>query len=190
MSCRGLALVAGVACGCLSIAAQDKPAPQPYTDADAYQIYSLLVPHEEVWGSKVRLIQQETTKTSSDGLLTPERCIDPSLSAEFGEAVLDYKRVNQQRWLLQQQFPLNIPYQLISTATVQAIFDEHKGDTSVPGGPLEAGWNAFRQSTRRPAASSSSPPWASTTTGPARWFIAVRVADRCAEAGPSICSRR
>ena len=190
MSCRGLALVAGVACGCLSIGAQDKPAPQPYTDADAYQIYSLLVPSEEVWGSKIRLIQQETTKTSSDGFLTPERCIDPRLSEKFGEAVLDYKRVNQQQWLLQQQFPLNIPYQLISTATFRAIFDEHKGDTQGPGDHSRRGGTLSGKSTRTPEASSSSPRWASTTTGPARWSIAVRVADRCAAVGPSICSRR
>jgi hypothetical protein len=143
MDCRQLALLAGMACGCLSVA-QGQTAPQPYMDADAYQIYSLLIPNEEVWHSKTRLIEQETV-TSAVMDITPESCIDPTVSEKFRDSITDYHKKNKQRWLLQRQFPIDIPYQLDSSDTLKAVFDEGKLDASGPGGPIEAGRDAFRR---------------------------------------------
>ena len=78
-----------------------------YEDADAYEVYSTILPSEwplRVAHAKQLVIRRETS--------TYEMCLkpDPEIQARFGPAIADYIRQNEKKWLLQPKFSLATPY--------------------------------------------------------------------------------
>ena len=61
-----------------------------------------------------------------------EECIDPGVAPEFKDAISEYNRLNQNKWLLQRKFSVNRPYEIIDAATLSAL----AGD---------GGWKGFSQ---------------------------------------------
>lgn len=125
-------VVAFIGCAAASFA-QDTAAPEAYLDADAYQVFSALLSESGAPGSTNTLvIEQETVPhlgrqagTFSDG---PEACIYPDVAIKFREAIADYNRVNQKRWLLQRSFEINGPYELVTADTLKTFFSHGDWD--------------------------------------------------------------
>jgi len=94
--------------------AQDIPAPQPYEDADAYQIYSLLLSQEESYGlGEVLLINEVTI----DGALS-RKCLTPEAEKQFSDAIAASYRVGAKRFRLQRRFQIKQPYKLYGPNSV------------------------------------------------------------------------
>jgi hypothetical protein len=122
-------IAAVVFLGCISSGmAQQATAPEPYNDAAAYQIYSLLLPQEESYGGELGtlVIQEETVQQlrQPNGFPTgPEDCLFPEAARRFQDAISDYNRVNQKHWLLQRKFQLEKPYEIVNSDTLKVVFD-------------------------------------------------------------------
>ena len=96
--------------------AQDSSTAQAYDVADAYQIYSLLIPHQESYGfAKGTLVIQEQTVTSADVV---GACLSPEAAREFSAAISDYRRSQTKKWLLKRQFQIEKPYEIESEQTL------------------------------------------------------------------------
>jgi hypothetical protein len=104
-----------------SSVAQDTSA-KPYEINEAYEIYSLVLPHEESSGfaKGTLVIQQETVSHSLD-----LACFDPKSAIKFKDALADYSRVQKRVWLLQREFQIEKPYELVSADTINLFFKEH-----------------------------------------------------------------
>jgi hypothetical protein len=94
--------------------ARDIPAPQPYQDADGYQIYSLLLSQEESYGlGEVLLINEVTI----DGALS-RKCLTPETGKQFSDAIAASYRVSAKRFRLLPHFQIKQPYKLYGPNTV------------------------------------------------------------------------
>jgi hypothetical protein len=102
--------------------AQDLSSARPYDIAEAYQIYSLLLPHEESYGfGKGTLVIQEDTVSHTLETV----CFDPNSASRFKDALADYSYVQKRAWLLQRRFQIEKPYEL---DTVNLLFKERGAD--------------------------------------------------------------
>jgi len=104
---------------------QNKP-PVPYEVAEAYEIYSAVLPGQwpvTVAHAKKLLIRAETT-TGGDGM-----CLKPEGEsiAVVGPAIKDYMEVNQNTWLLGKTFQMDLPYEFIFAADLKGIFSQGVG---------------------------------------------------------------
>jgi hypothetical protein len=85
----GVVILAGVAiffilpvAGITTLAAQEPDTPIPYDDPDAYQIYSLLIPHEESYEfGKGTIVIREETVSGPMQTDDPGRCISDQAMA-------------------------------------------------------------------------------------------------------------
>ena len=102
--------------------AQQATAPDPYDVAEAYQVYSALLPSEDAAnsGKGTLVIQQETLR----GAEPSDPCLTPEAAAKFKDAVADYKQVNRKPWLLQRQFQIAQPYELVSSDAIGKLFKQ------------------------------------------------------------------
>jgi hypothetical protein len=129
-----------VACLCWSAiaAGQSSVSAKTYDVEDAYQIYSLLLPHEESYSfAKGTLIIQEETELMRDG---SEPCVTPEAASRFKEAIADYKRLNTRPWLLQRQFQIEKSYEIVSSETIGIVFRSGGWDGFPKRYPESAGY--------------------------------------------------
>ena len=119
-------LVAACLCWSAIAAGQTSAAAKTYDVKDAYQIYSLLLSHEELFNfAKGPLIIQAETEESKGDLSEP--CVTPEAASRFKDAIADYKRVNKKQWLLQRQFQIEKPYGIVSSETIGIRYPESDG---------------------------------------------------------------
>ncbi len=83
--------------------------PEPYQVAEAYEIYSAILP--TTWPvteahAKTLLIRAETGSG-------PDMCLKPEGESVVGPAIADFIEVNKKPWLLQKAFQINQPYEFI-----------------------------------------------------------------------------
>ena len=111
--------------------AHDDPEAKPYKSADAYQIYGLPLPQEESYGfaNGTLIIREETVSNPEvpmPGLMPPPSppCVTPEAGSQFKDAIADYNRLNNKTWLLQREFQLDKPYEIVSSNTIDALFKE------------------------------------------------------------------
>jgi hypothetical protein len=106
-------------------AAQEAEAPAPYDDQDAYEIYSLLIPHEESYefGKGTIVIREETFP----GIKDSERCFSDKAATRFKDALHDFKRVNARPWLLQRLFEIDRPYEIVSAESIETALRTDDG---------------------------------------------------------------
>jgi hypothetical protein len=106
---------------------QSSEQPTAYEDNDAYEIYSVLLPQEEAYGfAKRTLVVREETESKSD----TEKCLTPEAAKEFKDAIADFAQVNRKRWLVQRQFQVEKPYEIVNSDTIDLLFKQ-------------SGWNGF-----------------------------------------------
>ncbi len=124
-----LALVGALVLGCsATMLAQQSDSPEPYNEDEAYRVYDVLLPQDSSPGTLV--IQQQTFgPLSQDGPvpLGPEGCLTAAAASEFKDAIRDYNRRNQKKWLLQRKFSLARPYEIIDPGTLSTMFQQADG---------------------------------------------------------------
>jgi hypothetical protein len=99
---------------------QDVPAAQPYDDTDAYEIYSLLLPHEESYSfaGETLMIQETTVAEHVLGA-----CLKNSDAKRFKGAIEGYNRIYDKNWRLQRQFKISKSYKLVGANVISALPD-------------------------------------------------------------------
>lgn len=107
-------------------------APAPYDDPDAYEIYDLLIPHEESYefGKGTIVIREETVAGRKDS----DRCFSGEAATKFKSALDDFKHVNAKPWLLQRLFQIERPYEIVSAHEIEAAFHAEG---------VQGGWEDF-----------------------------------------------
>jgi hypothetical protein len=117
--------------------------PEPYQVAEAYEIYSAILPTR--WPvteahAKTLLIRAETGSG-------PDMCLKPegeSVSI-VGPAIADFIEVNKKPWLLQKAFQINQPYEFIFDKELDGIFSDgvHGWKSFNEKYPDSGGYNEF-----------------------------------------------
>ena len=131
-------LVAACLCWSAIAPGQTSIAAKTYDVKDAYQIYSLLLPHEESYNfAKGTLIIQEETESKRD---VSEPCVTPEAASRFKDAIADYKRVNKKQWLLQRQFQIEKPYEIVSSETIGIVLRSGDWDGFLKRYPESGGY--------------------------------------------------
>jgi hypothetical protein len=107
--------------------AQQSSTAQPYDNADAYQIYSLLLPHEESYGfaEDALMIQENTVAQDISGA-----CLTSADANKFKSAIAGYNRADKRKWLLQRQFQIAKPYRIVGAKVISALPDHPQGAVS------------------------------------------------------------
>ncbi len=128
MRLRVVVAVVGFILSISFILAQDSAAGQPYAVGDSYQVYDVLLPHEESvdFAKGTLVIQQETVAEP----LPPARCLTPEAASNFKDAIADYRQANSKQWILQRKFQTEKPYEIVSSETIATLFKQD-------------GWDAF-----------------------------------------------
>lgn len=128
MRLRVVVAVVGFILSISFILAQDSAAGQSYAVRDAYQVYDVLLPHEESvdFAKGTLVIQQETVAEP----LPPARCLTPEAASNFKDAIADYRQANGKQWILQRKFQTEKPYEIVSSETIATLFKQD-------------GWDAF-----------------------------------------------
>jgi hypothetical protein len=116
----------------LSASSQDLSPPTVYDASEAYQVYNLLIPHEEAYdfGKAIAIIQEDTVSEP----LHPA-CFEAKAATRFKEALADYRALQSQKWMLQRHFQIERPYELVRSDTIGQFFQER--------GP--EGWKDFHE---------------------------------------------
>lgn len=99
-----------------------------YDDAEAYRVYSTILPEELPWRQanvKTLVIRRETEPHAV--------CNEPHKESKkiVGAAIADYKKKNEKKWLLGKQFDIAKPYEMISGDEIDTVF--------------KTGWRTFYQ---------------------------------------------
>lgn len=129
------AFTAVVVVVCLSTAIAQESAPaKAYLVGEAYQVYSVLLPQEESYGfaKDTLVIQQETVQKTVLDQWPLGACLTAKAADKFKDAISDFDRANSQGWLLQRQFEMQKPYELVSSNAIRLSFKEHS-----------KGWDGF-----------------------------------------------
>ncbi|MDR3739769.1 MAG: hypothetical protein P4L40_12215 [Terracidiphilus sp.] len=107
---------------CVFATSQQPEMPKAYDDKDAYQIYSLLLPHQESYefAKGTLVIQSDTVSPPKENA----RCMTPQAAAEFEEAVADFDRENLKPRSLQRLFQIEKPYELVTNESIRKLFKE------------------------------------------------------------------
>jgi hypothetical protein len=124
-------MMAGFALGAFHTEPNDTKPVQTYSIAEAYEVYSAILPNEWTWRyakSKTLLVRAETV--SYQMCLTPDTVSSNLLDA----AIANYRLVNRTTWTLERKFEISKPYELIPSAALEAPFKTN--------GP--AGWSEFK----------------------------------------------
>jgi hypothetical protein len=100
--------------------AQEIPRAQPYEDADAYQIYSLLLPNYEFYASASSplMIRGNTVPA-----VLALGCLSQTDADRFRGAVVGYYHIYEKRLLLQRRFQLVEPYRIVDTNVISTLPD-------------------------------------------------------------------
>lgn len=106
--------------GVPALVAQESPATHPYDDADAYQIYSVLLPHEAAYSfaTDALLIQERAVAEDMSGA-----CLQQADASRFKDAIAGYNRINKKNWLFQRQFQIDKPYRIVGAKVISALPD-------------------------------------------------------------------
>jgi hypothetical protein len=94
--------------------------PVTYDVEDAYQIYNLLLPHEEAYDfAKATLVIREETISER---ISSQPCVTPEAAKRFKDAIADYHHINRKEWLLKRQFQIEKPYEILNSDGIEVLF--------------------------------------------------------------------
>jgi len=113
-----------------SAKAQQATAATSHDLDDAYQIYSLLLPFEEAYdfAKGTLVIQQDTVASQAVG----KPCLTTEAAERFKDAIANFEEENRKPVLLQRQFQIDKPYELVSAEAINVYFKDDGG-----------GWDGF-----------------------------------------------
>lgn len=98
----------------------DQPAPKAYDVHEAYEVYAAVFPNEWTWKdahSPALLIRMETVAYGM--------CIRPEKESEdvLGPVIANYTEVNRKNWLLQRNFDIEKPYDLVPEKDIHHVLE-------------------------------------------------------------------
>jgi hypothetical protein len=104
--------------------------PQSYQVAEAYEVYSRLLMEE--W---IRPDSKMKRVLISAQMFSFEICFKPTGEWEkpLGPAILSYRELTEQNWILQPRFNLERPYELVPQETLNRLFAHKAGSHSFGG---------------------------------------------------------
>jgi len=127
--------------------------PKPYDDQEAYRVYEAVLPLDQIGQeSKTLILRAEAEPYRPD-------CVHPNEQSQkiVAGALADYEKVNKQKWILQRNFQIDKPYEVLTEKKIAAVRDDVAGphggweglDRHYPGayGEIElsaVGFNADR----------------------------------------------
>jgi hypothetical protein len=102
--------------------------PKAYEDAEAYEVYSVILPTNWVWQvqkAKTLVIQSETKGY--------EMCLRPDEESEkiIGQAISQYVKLNEKNWLLKRGLSIDKPYKLVPYDELRSALEQY---------PNSGGW--------------------------------------------------
>jgi len=118
--------------------ATNKDAPlKSYEDAEAYEVYSAILPTEWPWrvaNAKSLVIQSETKGY--------KMCLLPEAESEeiIGPAISEYVKLNEKTWLLQERLNIEKPYKFITSDGLKIVFEHGDWEKFGKQYPDSGGW--------------------------------------------------
>ena len=106
-----------------AIGFQDKPqaaGPLPYTESEAYEVYSAILPKGEDVMNKFVIISETIPEVM---------CLSPveGSKADIDAAIANYKKLNAKTRLLKRNFKIERAYELVPRARIESIFKYANG---------------------------------------------------------------
>ena len=111
--------------------------PKAYEDAEAYEVYSVILPTNWVWQAqkaKTLVIQSETKGY--------KMCLQPEAESEkiIGQAISEYVKLNEKTWLLQEHLNIEKPYKFITSDGLKTVFEHGDWEKFGKQYPGSGGW--------------------------------------------------
>jgi hypothetical protein len=66
--------------------------------------------------------------------------VTPDAASRFKDAITDYNRRNRKQWLLQRNFQLEKPHEIVSSDTLEALYDKSGWDGFYERYPASGGY--------------------------------------------------
>jgi len=112
-------------------------APKPYADAEAYEVYSAILPTEWPWqapNAKSLVIRSET-----EGY---KMCLKPEAESEkiIGQAISEYVKLNKESWLLKRGLSIEKPYELVPFDELRSALKQGGWENFYKQYPNSGGW--------------------------------------------------
>jgi hypothetical protein len=109
---------------------KDSSEMKAYDDPEAYKVYSAILPNQWPWSEANATTLMIRTQTEPYAM-----CIAPDKESEkiVGSAIADYKKKNRTKWLLQREFDIAKPYEMVPGEEIDGIFKTEG----------TAGWKTF-----------------------------------------------
>ena len=112
-------------------------APKPYADAEAYEVYSAILPTERPWqgaNAKSLIIRSETKGY--------KMCLRPDEDSEkiIGQAISQYVKLNEKNWLLKRGLSIKNPYELVPYNKLMSVLKSGSGENFYKRYPNSSGW--------------------------------------------------
>ncbi len=114
----------------------DNP-PKPYEDAEAYEVYSAILPMDWLW--KVQWAKSLIIRSETKGY---KMCLRPEAESEkiIGQAISEYVRLNEKTWLLQRRLSIEKPYELIAYDELRSALKQGWWENFYKQYPNSGGW--------------------------------------------------
>jgi hypothetical protein len=120
-----------------SVTSSQRDQATAYEDADAYEVYSAILPFE--WPMSAAKAKMLVIRIKTRAY---EMCLRPN--QEWKEmiepAIADYEKQNQKTWLLQQRFGTEIPCKIVTSDEVNAAMVGHSWEGFYKTYPDSGGW--------------------------------------------------
>jgi|SRR5262245_37301146 len=108
-----------------------------YEDAEAYEVYSAILPTSWAW---------QTAKAKSliisEATITYKMCLSPDAESEavVGPAISEYVRLNEKTWRLQRRLSIEKPYDLIDSDELKKSAFKGDWENFYKQRPNSGGW--------------------------------------------------
>jgi hypothetical protein len=111
--------------------------PKSYEDAEAYEVYSAIIPTGWLWQvqkAKTLVIQSETKGY--------KMCLQPEAESEkiIEQAISEYANLNEKTWLLQRQLNIEKPYELVPYDELRSALKQGWWENFYKQYPNSGGW--------------------------------------------------
>ena len=116
--------------------------PEPYEDPDAYEVYSAVLSTGGGWQDSKSLLILQNIPPKEWPIGSPQSALqgDAEFTRQFDGIFKSFEQANRQPLLLQYHFAIPKPYQIVSSAELDAAFRRRASNTA------DDGRDGFRQS--------------------------------------------
>jgi hypothetical protein len=111
--------------------------PKPYEDAEAYEVYSTILPTEWPW--QVAKAKSLVIRSETKGY---KMCLSPDEESEkiIGQAISQYVKLNEKTWLLKRGLNVEKPYELVPYEELSSALKQGWWENFYKQYPNSGGW--------------------------------------------------